>query len=69
MKEDTIEDKKDKVKITRDRHNKTYFWCACNGHMVTLWWDDDEEYDFDLIELSFWRTPTARRWKTSGPTS
>jgi len=57
MKEDKKEDKKDKVEITQDRHGKTYFWCACNGHMVTLWWDNDEEYDFDSIELSFWDSP------------
>lgn len=49
--------KEDKVKITRDRHGKTYFWCACNGHMVSLWWDD--EFEFDLVELSFWDNPVG----------
>jgi len=47
--------KEDKVKIRRDRTGHTYFWCACNGHMITLWWD--EEYEFDLVELSFWDNP------------
>lgn len=42
-------------KIYKDRHGKTYFWCSCNGHMVTLWWD--EEFEFDMVELSFWDNP------------
>lgn len=47
--------KEDKVKIRRDRTGHTYFWCACNGHMITLWWD--AEFEFDLVELSFWDNP------------
>lgn len=47
-----------KVKITKDRHGKTYFWCSCHGHLVTIWWD--EEFDWDTVELSFWESPRAR---------
>lgn len=54
MDKDNIK-KEDKVKITRDRTGHTYFWCACSGHMITLWWDD--EFEFDLVELSFWDNP------------
>lgn len=66
MTEDKKEDKKDKVKIIRDRHGKTYFWCSCHGHMVTLWWDDGDggDFDFDLIEMSFWDNPKSTYgWK------
>lgn len=54
MDKDNIK-KEDKVKITRDRHGHTYFWCSCTGHMITLWWDD--EFEFDLVEMSFWESP------------
>lgn len=55
MDKDNIK-KEDKVKITRDRHGKTYFWCTCHGHMITLWWDD--EFEFDMVEMSFWNNPS-----------
>lgn len=47
--------KENKVKITRDRTGRTYFWCTCQSHMVSLWWDD--KFEFDMVELSFWDNP------------
>jgi len=51
---------KDHIRIERDHTGHVYIWCACNSHMMTVWWDDDKE--FDLIELSFWYMPT---WKNN----
>lgn len=41
------------AEIQRDKNGRAFINCGCNSEMISVWWDD--EWEFDIVELSWWK--------------